>query len=266
MEKKPKSNVYKEVDMKLIDEPDGRIRLDIDSDKIIELAENIKEVGLIQPVKLAVKKGRYEIVAGHRRFLAIKSLGLEKIKAMVATMSKEEIALERASENLIRTDLTPIEEGATYADLAERYNMSLRKIGDKFSKAAATIKKYIDLLAMPPDIQQAIHNKMITMNVGEVLGQIDDEKQRKYYLNTAIENGCSKPTAEEWLKDYRRSGDPGRSVVEQGIPLEPSLQTQKIYATCEICEQPVDYREVKMIRACPGCYKDIVNSLQKGGE
>jgi len=266
MQENQKDQEYRDVELKLIDEPDGRIRLEIDAESIIELAENIKEVGQIQPIKLAIKKGRFEIVAGHRRFLAIKNLGLKTIKAVVSTMTEEDIALQRASENLLRTDLTPIEEGATYANLAEKYNMSLRKIGDKFSKAASTVKRMIDLLALEPDIQKAIHNKLITIAVGEILNQIDESKQRAYYLRTAIENGCSAPTAEEWLKDFQRSSEPGRSVVEQGVPLEPAFKTEKIYTACEICQEPVDYRNVKVIRTCPGCYRNIVESLNKGGE
>jgi len=257
---------YREVALNLIDEPDGRIRLEINAESIIELADNIKEIGQIQPIKLAIKKDRFEIVAGHRRFLAIKSLGQKSIKAIVAKMDGEDIALERASENLLRTDLTPIEEGATFADLAEKYNMSLKKIGDKFGRAASTVKRMIDLLALQPDIQQAIHNKLVTVVVGEILSAIDDAKQRKYYLNTAIENGCTAPTAHEWLKDYHRSSAPGRSIVGDGVPLETSIQTQKIYTACEICQDPVDYREVKVIRTCPGCYKNIAESLKKGGE
>lgn len=262
MGKKKQESEYQDVPLKLIDEPDGRIRLTIDSEETESLAENIREVGQIQPIKLAKKGKRYEIVAGERRFLAVKSLQWDTIKAVVADMTPEQIALERASENLQRKDLSPIEEGATYADLAERYNMSLRQIGDKFGHAQSRIKRYIDLMALQPEIQQAIHNKSITIIVGEILSQIDEPKERKKNLQYAIDNGCSSPTAEGWLRDYRRSSAPGRSVVEGGVPLEPQLTTQKIYTACEICQEAVDYKDVKIIRTCPGCYKQIVDSLQ----
>jgi ParB family chromosome partitioning protein len=215
MHKKEQKEEYQRVELKLIDEPDGRIRLEIDSDEIASLAENIREVGQIQPIKLARKDKRYEIVAGERRYLAIKSLGLDKIKAIIADMEPEQIALERASENLQRKDLSPIEEGATYADLAERYDMSLRKIGDKFGHAASRIKRMIDLLALQPEIQKAIHTKQITMIVGEILAQIDEPKERDKNLHYAIDNGCTRETAEGWVRDFRRSSAPGSSVVAQ---------------------------------------------------
>jgi len=256
---------YQEVELIKIDEPAGRIRLVIDSNDIRELADNIKEVGQIQPIKLAKNKSRYEIVAGERRFLAVKSLGYKKIKAIVETMTREQIALERASENLLRTDLTPIEEGAVYADLAEKYNMSLRQIGDKFGKAASGVKRMIDLLALEPEIQQAIHTRQITMVVGFALNQIDEPKQRGYYLETAIENGCTSTTAEVWLKDFRRASAPGRSLVEQGRPLEPNIEISKIYQACELCEEAVEMQKAKMIRICPACYKIIIENLKQGG-
>jgi len=256
---------YKDILLKIIDEPDGRIRLDIDNVDIESLADNIKEVGQIQPITVVASKGRYEIIAGHRRYLAMVKLGRKTIKAIVKKMTREQVALERASENLVRTDLTPIEEGAIYYNLAKEYNMSYRQIGAKFGIPASSIRYKVDLLSLEPEIQKAIHNKKIYVAVGIILNQIDEPKQRNYYLQTAIDNGCTGPTAEQWVTDFRRTADPGRATIARSDPLEPSLQTQKIYATCEICEEPVDYREVKMIRMCPLCYKNIIESLQKGG-
>ena len=256
---------YRDIELKLIDEPDGRIRLDIDNVDIESLADNIKEVGQIQPITLVKSKDRYEIIAGHRRYLAMVKLGRKTIKAIVKKMTREQVALERASENLVRTDLTPIEEGAIYYNLAKEYNMSYRQIADKFGIAASSVKLKVDILSLDPEIQKAIHNKKIYVAVGITLNKIDEPKQRHYYLQTAIDNGCTGPTAEQWLTDFRRTAIPGRTAIEQSDPLTPSFQTQKIYATCEICEEPVDYREVKMIRTCPLCYKNIIESLQKGG-
>jgi ParB family chromosome partitioning protein len=265
MQKKDAKQELQDIDLKLIDEPDGRIRLDPNDEEIEELADNIKEVGQLQAILLAKKKGRYEIVAGERRFIAILSLGHKTIRAEVKEMTDEEIALARASENLHRKDLSPIEEGATYADLAERFNMSLRKIGDKFGHAASKIKRMIGLLALQPEIQKAIHSKQIGVAVGEILAQIDEPKERNKNLHYAIDNGCTKEVAEGWVRDHRRSSEPGRSMMEQGVPLEPQIKTSKLYQACEICEEPVEINLMKMLRICPGCFKVIIDNLKQGG-
>jgi ParB family chromosome partitioning protein len=265
MQKKEAKQEMQDIALKLIDEPDGRIRLDPKDEEIEELADNIKEVGQLQAILLAKKKGRYEIVAGERRFIAISSLGHKTIRAEVKEMTEKEIALARASENLHRRDLSPIEEGATYADLAERFNMSLRQIGDKFGHAASKIKRMIGLLALQPEIQKAIHTKAITMLVGEILAQIDEPKERKKNLQYAIDNGCTSVVAEGWVRDHRRSSEPGSTLVEQGIPLEAQITTSKIYQACEICEEPVEIQDMKIMRICPGCFKIIIDNLKQGG-
>ena len=264
MEKKSAKHELQDIELKLIDEPEGRIRLAIDNEEIRELADNIKEVGQIQPITLAKRKGRFEIVAGERRYLAIKSLGSKTIKAIVKEMTIEEIALERASENLLRTNLSPIEEGAVYANLAEKFNMSLRQIGDKFGKPASGVKRVMDLLYLEIEMQQAIHNRKISIPVGTELNKIEEPKQRNYYLEMAIENGCSLTTAQGWVKDFRQASNPGRSIIEQGRSLEANIATQKIYQACELCEDPVEMQAMKMIRICPGCFKIIIDNLKQG--
>ena len=265
MEKISVKTEYQDVALKLIDEPEGRVRLDVDDDEIENLAENIKEVGQIQPIVLAKDGKRFEIIAGHRRFLAISSLGKKTIKAIVKEMARVDIALVRASENLIRTDLSPIEEGAIYVDLAKEHKMSMRQIGDKFGKGASIIKKKMDLLLLDPEIQKAIHRRVISMQVGMVLNQIEEHKERKLRLNDAINNGCTEETALIWLKDAQRSSVVDSSQYERGISLEPNIETTKIYQACELCEEPVEMQKAKMIRICPACYKTIIDNLKPGG-
>ena len=264
MEEKKQREEYRDIELKLIDEPEGRIRIDANDDEIESLADNIKEVGQIQPIVLAKNGKRFEIIAGHRRFLAISRLGLKTIKAIVKEMSKVEIALVRASENLIRIDLSPIEEGATYIDLAQEHNMTIRQIGDKFGKAASTVKDKMDLTRLEPGIQMAIHERKISQVVGVALNQIDEPRERNKHLKYAIENGCTEEVALIWVKDFRRSSEHIDSGSEQGGSPGPMLETKKIYQACEICENPIEIQEMKIIRVCHGCYKIIAENLKQG--
>ena len=265
MQKKDQTKEYQDVNLSLIDEPDGRIRIDAHDEDIEGLAENIKEIGQLEPVLLAKLGQRYEIVAGERRVLAMKSLGLKTVKAIVKVMSRIDIALARASENLQRRNLSPIEEGATYVDLAQNHNMSIRQIGDKFGKATSTVKDKMDLMKLHPELQKAIHTGSISMMVGRALNQIDEEKELRKCIGYAIAGGCTETVALEWVKDFKQSSrtyDPGS---EQGGSLKPMLQTQKIYQACEICEEPVEVQAMKMLRICPGCFKVIIDNLKQGG-
>ena len=94
----------KDVALTLIDEPEGIARLEIDDQYISELAQSIKEIGLLQPILLAIKGDRFEIVAGHMRYLAHFKAGLTKIRSVVRELTREQIVIMRATENLARKD------------------------------------------------------------------------------------------------------------------------------------------------------------------
>jgi len=257
---------YQDVDLKLIDEPDGRIRLEIDQEEVESLADNIKEVGQIQPINLAVKGKRYEIIAGHLRYLAIKKLGRETIKAIVKKVPKKEIALIRASENLKRTNLTPIEEGAIYADLVDEQGMTKMGIAEKFGVSASSIRARIDLLRLNPEIQKLIHKGLMGVTVGVELNKIENERDLKKSLNDAVNSGCSIETAIGWVSDYRKSLTYEPTEYKGGGPVQEQITTGKIYQACELCEKPVEIEDMKIIRVCPGCYNTIAANIKGGGE
>jgi len=266
MVKKELKNEYQEVELRLIDEPDGRIRLEINNEDVESLADNIKEVGQLQPINLAIKGKRFEIIAGHMRYLAIKKLRQKTIKAIVQKVEKREVALMRASENLKRTNLTPIEEGATYVDLATEYQMTRKEIAQKFGVAPSMVGYKMDLLNLNPEIQKLIHAGQIYTNVGIELGKIDDERELRNRLRDAVNNGCTIDTARLWVEDYRKSYTYADSKPMAGASPDLSLEPAPIYQGCEICHAPVEIQNMKIIRICSGCYKKITDTLREGGE
>jgi len=266
MVQKEISEHSQDIAIKLIDEPEGRIRLDLDQDAIESLADNIREVGQIQPINLAVKGKRYEIIAGHLRYMAIKTLGRKTIKAVVKTLERREIALIRASENLKRTNLTPIEEGATYKDLITEYGLTRKEVAVKFGIAPSMVGYKMDLLNLNPMIQKLIHAGKIYTNVGIELNKIDDERELKRHLNDAVNNGCTLGTARIWVEDYRKSLSYEDMMPTKGSPPAPEISIQKVYQTCELCQKPVEIEDMRILRICPDCYNTIALNLNKGGE
>ena len=265
MVKKEIIEEYQDIELKLIDEPDGWVRLELDREEIESLADNIREVGQIQPINLAIKGKRFEIIAGHLRYLAMKKLDRKTIKAIVKKVPKREIALIRASENLKRKNLSPIEEGAVYKDLVDEHGMTRKEIAHKFGVAPSMVGYKMDLLRLNPEIQKLIHAGMIYTNVGIELNQIDDERELRKRLADAVNNGCTIETARIWVQDYKKSSTYDETKLIEGSPLEPILETKKIYQACELCENPVEIQDMKMLRICPGCMKGIIESKKQGG-
>jgi len=260
---KPSRQTIKQTPLDLIDEPEGILRMEIDPDDIQELAESISEVGLLQPILVAIWDKRFEVVFGHRRYLACKKLGLSTIKAIQQVMSKQEIGIARATENIARADLTPMEEAATYKSLIEEYSFSLEQVAKKMGKTAGTIKRRMDLLRMPPLLQKAVHKKQISMAVAEELWPIADETSLEYYLTFAVDNGCTREVARQWSKDWkdalrRQRNDGDEGPREDVSPYEP----RPTYVACDLCSDPMELDKSKFFRTCPRCY----NAVKKGME
>lgn len=260
---KKTTTTHKMIDMGLIDEPEGVIRLEIDPDKIKELSESIRAMGQLQPILLRPKNGRYEIVFGHRRFLATQLLGSARISATVKAIDDELTALMRATENIAREDITLIEEAAIYQDLRDRAGLRIDQIGKKMGKTPGLIKRRLDLLRMPGCLQKSIHKGLISYGVAEELWRLGEESEIEYLLQFAVDHGITVAVARQWVKDKlderrRRQTDIGGGGMVDRSPLE----VRPTYYACDICTDPVKIELSKALRVCVNC----VTLIRKASE
>ncbi len=254
---KVSKNAIVEVDLDLTDEPKTMARMEIDPDYIEELAQSIRETGLLQPVLLRPVAERFEIVAGHCRFLAHKKLGLPSILALVRKMTDKEAAIARATENLSREGLSALEEAKNYAGLVNDHGMTLEQVGKRFGKTAGTIKRRMDILRMPPRLQQAIHKGQISMSAGEELWPISNETDLEYYLLFAVENGCTKDVAREWCKQWKDSQRRSVEPSEEGGGIASPQEPRPYYLTCDLCSGPTKLEDAARLTICPECFATI---------
>lgn len=244
--------------VKDITEPVGAHRLRIDAEAIRELAESIRERGLLQPIRVTPRNGAHEIVAGHRRWLAYKFLDLEEIDCIIADLTEEQKMIERAMENLQREDLKPIETAIVYGMLRSEMDMSVEEIARKMGKNRNTVKKYLTLLDLPDEFKAAVDLGALPISVAQVLMEIGDVELRRYYLQNAVEHGCSAKTAQLWVSDYEKTKAAEYYKTEGGIHIAPGEYEMKpTYYACDCCTQPVDLRLVKHMAVCPECVAKI---------
>jgi len=251
----------KDVSLDLIDEPKGAVRMSLDQDYISELAQSISEIGLLQPILVAIDGDRFEVVAGHCRFLATKKLGASSIKCFTRKMTQVEIGIARATENISRKDLTPLEEAATYSNLITEYGLKIEQVARKMGKSAGTIKRRMDILKMPPQLQKAVHQKQISISVAEQLWTISDQTDLDYYLDFALDGGCTKEVARSWAQDWRKKKRqqkaPGVEGVQEVAPSEP----RPVYVSCDLCKGPMEIGTETVLRLCPECNKIIKQNM-----
>jgi ParB/RepB/Spo0J family partition protein len=234
--------------------------MEIDPSSITELAQSISEIGLLQPILLRVDGERFEVVAGHRRYLAHKQLELATIKAVVRVLTDSETAIIRATENLARVDLTPVEEALIFRDLVDNHSMRVDQIGLKVGKSPGLVKRRMDLLKMAPQLQKALHEKRISISVAEELWPISDLATLDYYLSFALDGGCTRDVARSWCKDWKDSIRRQSSAGEAGGEILSPQEPRPVFLPCDLCNKPVQLGQDWVIRICPVC-GDIIKKM-----
>jgi len=253
--------VFQNVKMELIDRPEDLARLEIQKSEIESLADSIRERGLQQPIKVARREGRFKIIFGDRRFLACQFLERKTILATVVDAEENEIAIDRAIENIQRIDLTPVEEALQYQGMIDKLGMKLVQVARKVGKKEGTIKRRLDLLKFPDNFKGAVHRKQVSLTVAEELMACGDPAHRDYLLEMAVEHGITKDIARMWVQDWRKSVIPRGEASARGGGGQALPFDKKSYIACGLCDGPVDVTKVKTITVCQDCLNQLYDML-----
>lgn len=254
------------ISMSLIDRPVKISREIIDQEKVRELAESIRESDLLQPIILRPSNGRFEIVAGDRRYLAHKLLERKKIKAIVRELDDRETVVIRGIENLQRENLTPSEEARTYLLLREEGGMSPHSIAKKLGRSHATIDRYLKFAKCPEHVRKAVDQKEISLLVLETLMEVDDETSFEYFFKMATQNGISNTVARMWVDDYFKTKAGNYYFEEQGgSSANIEVESKPSFMTCDVCHGPCKISEVRSLVVCPDCKKKVRHQLSVQG-
>ena len=252
---------FKILPLDKVDEPVIPDRLFIDPEYIKELSESIAESGLMNAILVRPVNDRYEVVFGHRRLLAHRLLDLKEIKATVRDLSDADAAILRATENIQQEKLTSIEEAYAYKRLKEKCGLSWEQISKRMGKSIGVIRRRVDLLKMPPSLQEALQARKISAAVAEELWPISDKTSLSYYLSFAIDNGCTKEIARSWANEWksnqRRESDAGAQGGEEVSPYQP----KPYYLTCDVCNSAVELGQEVTQRICKACHGIIKQNM-----
>ena len=147
----------------------GQPRKNFNEDALEELADSIKQFGLIQPLVVQKRDGYYEIIAGERRWRAAKKAGLKEVPVIIRDYTDEEMMEIALIENLQREDLNPIEEAQAYKKLINDYKLKQDEIAEKVSKSRVAITNSMRLLKLSEKVQDMIVDEMISSGHGRAL-------------------------------------------------------------------------------------------------
>lgn len=176
-------------------------RTEFDEDGLNELANSIRELGVIQPITVRkIDENKFQIIAGERRFKASKIAGLKRIPAFIRIADDNELLELALVENIQREDLNPIEVGLSYQRLMEECKLTQEKLSERIGKKRATISNYIRLLKLPAEIQSGLSRKELSMGHARALVNIETERDKIKVFNKIISEELSVRQTEDIVR------------------------------------------------------------------
>lgn len=172
-------------------------RRKFDEQALEELADSIRTLGLIQPITVKPKEGKYLIISGERRWRAAQAAGVEKVPAYIRDVDDTNLHAMALVENIQRQDLNSIEVALGLQRLIDECGLTQDELADKVGKKRSTISNYMRLLRLPDEVQLAVKEGIISMGHAKAIASLEERKQQLALLKKCVKNNLSVRQAEE---------------------------------------------------------------------
>ena len=213
-----KSTSTLNVTLDKIDVNPNQPRKDFDEVALSELASSIKMHGIIQPLTVsAIPNGRFRLIAGERRFRASRIAGLKEVPVYIRQSNDDNILELALLENLQRENLNAIEIALSYKRLMDDLDYSQEQLAERMGKDRSTVTNYVRLLKLPPDIQVAVRNGLISMGHARAIINVDVVDKQLYIFSEIKKNGLSVRQTEDLVRKLYTGNTP-KAIVKPTMP------------------------------------------------
>lgn len=181
-------------------------RKSFDEDKLMDLAESIREHGVLQPILVAPRGEYYMIIAGERRFRASQQAGLKTIPVIIRDLGEEEVMELALIENVQRDNLTPIEEAHAYDILQRRFGYTQERLAKRMGKSRSAIANATRLLALPEDVQEMVEEGKLTVGHVRPMLTFNDAEWQSAFAHEVYQDNLTVREVEKIVKDAVKRG------------------------------------------------------------
>jgi len=250
-----------DLDIGLIDTYEAQPRKNFDEEKLKELANSIKNHGVVQPIIVRKNKDRYMIIAGERRYRAARIAKLKTIPSIVKDIDSREQMEVSLVENLQRENLNPLEEAAAIRLLMTEYDLNQEMAAERIGKSRSAVANMLRLLQLPQEVRKLIFEGKISGGHAKCLGGLEEEEDKVYIAKKAAEEGMSVRETERFVQKYNKAkstfsnktakkGEAPPEIVEAESSLSTALETKvKIIGSMKKGKIQIEYFSEEQLQA-----------------
>lgn len=266
------SSNLNEIPLSQIEPNPDQPRREFDETALNELAQSIQEIGIISPITLRkVSEGRYQIIAGERRWRASQRAGLQAIPAYIRTVEDENVMEMALVENIQREDLNAIEIALAYQHLQENSGLTQEKISERVGKSRTAVTNYLRLLKLPAQVQMALKDRNIDMGHARALLSVDSPSLQIKLFKEIQKQGYSVRKVEELVQMLKNGED--AKVASRRVAAKPKVPEEyetvrrqladRLHAKVQLTCSPRGKGKISIVFASEEELEHIMNALDK---
>lgn len=243
--------------------PAEDVRLKIDPDKLDELVSSIRSVGLIEPITVKPRGVQFEIISGHRRFLAHRALKRLTIQSVVRDWDEKKIEAARLLENIDREGLSPWEEAIQLEKYKKRHKLTGVRLSSILGKSQAWISQRLAITKYPDLLKEALSAEKISFSVARELARIENARTLQEYTFLAMENGITPALAKRWADDANMMDQPVRPETAPGQAPVSIEEPQTPGQTCFMDGNFHPFSNINPVWICSQCRKLLLQAAKE---
>jgi len=238
------------------------VRTHADDDKMRELVRSIATKGLLHPLVVTSEDGKYRILAGHRRLIAVRGLGWQEVPCNILDLDGRKAEDITVEENLVREDINDLDLGFFLKHICDREGLSQRQVAERYGHSGAWANRYIRLTKLDDDTQMAVQEGVLDGRAALELQRIDNQDLRQVYTREAIVHGHSLTRVRQQADSYQQH----KRAIDQGIEVAQAIREEQAadpyQLRCVGCGTPALERSGSMAWLCVGCLRAIDEAAQ----
>jgi len=228
-------------------------RIDPEDPDTVELAASIGRVGIINPLSVVKAGDLFSLLSGHRRLVAARIAGKATVPCIVRSSGKAVDAEVTFAENFFRKDLSPIELSCAIKDIIDQEIMTVEELAAGFHRKPYWVGRMVAICDWPADVQEAIHEKAVSISAGSNLALVTDDTYRAFLVRNAIEQGATARTTAAWLQAWQAMQPAEVAITAEPVPAGTVPVPLVPQAPCLCCSQLFKVNEMSHVPVCGAC-------------